>query len=151
MAVTPNSVRSTRTEALAVNDRSSAVTWPIDRLTGRETSHGERPADGLSVCADMSVPEGHDRVPGRVPEPGRQHALVALLVARSEARRVDLGLDGRVGRRLGDVHRAGPDRERAADGAEPEHVPGAECHPRPAGVDLVAAEPGGLQDRKSVV
>src|SRR6266566_3383644 len=34
MAVTPNSVRSTRTVPLAVNDRWSTVTWPIGRLTG---------------------------------------------------------------------------------------------------------------------
>ncbi len=38
MAVRPNSVRSTRTVALAVNDGPATVTWPIDRLTGRQTS-----------------------------------------------------------------------------------------------------------------
>ena len=38
MAIRPNSVRSTRTVALAVNDGPTTVTWPIDRLTGLETS-----------------------------------------------------------------------------------------------------------------
>ena len=81
-----------------------------------------------------------------VQEPGRQHGLVALLVPGPEARRVDLGVNGRIGQRLGDVRRAGPDRERAADGTEPEHVPGAELHPRLADIDLVVAQRGCLRD-----
>src|ERR1700722_20753204 len=38
MAVTPNSVRSTRMVARAVNDGPLVLSWPIARLTGRETS-----------------------------------------------------------------------------------------------------------------
>src|SRR3984957_1296678 len=112
-----------------------------DRQADRpgDLAHGERPVDGPAVGGDQPVPEGDDREPVSVQELGRQHALVTLPVPGSEARRVDLGVNGRLGQRLGDVRGAGPDRERAPDGTEPEHVPGAECHPRLAGIDLVAA------------
>ena len=41
MAVTPNSVRSTRTLARAVNDGPVVLSWPIARLTGQgDVAHG---------------------------------------------------------------------------------------------------------------
>jgi hypothetical protein len=70
----------------------------------------------------MPVPEGNDGEPGGVQESGRQQGLVTQRVPGPEAGRVDLGVNGRVGQWFGDVRPAGPDRERAADWTEPEHV-----------------------------